>query len=185
MKKLKPCLADLGNQQFRNEFDTLTKLNHQNIVKVLGYCYETKKKPFIMLDGSKVFVDEIHAALCFEYLHNGSLQNHLSGTAAPFSVCLQRILSSILHLIIFLFTTIDECCELKLDWHMRFKIIKGICEGLKYMHKDLEEPIYHFDLKSDNILLDKDMVPKIADFGLSKIFNEELTRTTQSPLGTL
>ena len=102
MKKLKPCYADPDNKQFRNEFHTLVKLNHQNIVKVLGYCYETKKKPFIMLDGSKVFVDEIHAALCFEYLHNGSLQNHLSVTAAPlFSVCLQRILSSILHLIIF------------------------------------------------------------------------------------
>ena len=101
MKKLKPCLADLGNQQFRNEFDTLTKLNHQNIVKVLGYCYETNKIPFIMPDGSKVFVDEICIALCLEYLDKGSLQNHLSGTAAPFSVCLQIILSSILHLIIF------------------------------------------------------------------------------------
>ena len=85
----------------------------------------------------------------------------------------------------FLFTTIDECCELKLDWHMRFKIIKGICEGLKYMYKDLEEPIYHFDLKPDNILLDKDMVPKIADFGLSKIFGQDIARTTHNPYGTL
>ena len=90
-----------------------------------------------------------------------------------------------MHLIIFLFTTIDECCELKLDWHMRFKIIKGICEGLKYMHKDLEESIYHFDLKPDNILLDKDMVPKIADFGLSKIFGQDIARTTHNPYGTL
>ncbi|CAD6257253.1 unnamed protein product [Miscanthus lutarioriparius] len=36
VKKLKPCLADLGNKQFRNEFDTLTELNHQNIVKLSG-----------------------------------------------------------------------------------------------------------------------------------------------------
>lgn len=82
VKKLKPCCADLDNKQFRNEFHTLMKLNHQNIVQILGYCYETMKKPFIMPDGSKVFVDEIHTALCFEYLHNGSLQKHLSGTAA-------------------------------------------------------------------------------------------------------
>ncbi|KAG0529536.1 hypothetical protein BDA96_05G106900 [Sorghum bicolor] len=157
VKKLKPCCADLDNKQFRNEFHTLMKLNHQNIVQILGYCYETMKKPFIMPDGSKVFVDEIHTALCFEYLHNGSLQKHLS----------------------------DEYCEVKLDWHMRFRIIKGICEGLKYMHKDLEEPIYHFDLKPDNILLDKDMVPKIADFGLSRIFGQDIIRTTHGPYGTL
>jgi serine/threonine protein kinase len=53
------------------------------------------------------------------------------------------------------------------------------------MHKDQEEPIYHFDLKPDNILLDKDMVPKIADFGLSKIFGQDKARTTHNPYGTL
>lgn len=72
-----------------------------------------------------------------------------------------------------------------LDWNTRFKIIKGTCEGLKYIHEELERPMYHLDLKPDNILLDKDMEPKIADFGLSKIFGEELKRTTRSPLGTL
>ena len=77
----------------------------------------------------------------------------------------------------------DDFCGV--DWHTRYKIIKGICHGLKYIHEELEQPIYHLDLKPGNILLDENMVPKIADFGLSKIINEELTRTTQSPLGTL
>ena len=85
--------------------------------------------------------------------------------------------------IIFSFTTADKFCEL--DWHTRFKIIKGTCEGLKYIHDDLEEPIYHLDIKPDNILLDKDMVPKIADFDLSRIFGKELTRTTENAYGTL
>ena len=71
----------------------------------------------------------------------------------------------------------------RLEWHTRFRIIKGTCEGLEYIH-ELEEPIYHLDLKPANILLDKDMVPKIADFGLSRIFCEEPTRITQNPYGT-
>ena len=71
-----------------------------------------------------------------------------------------------------------------LEWHTRFKIIKETCEGLKYIHEELEEPIHHLDLKPDNILLDKDMVPKIADFGLSRIFGNESARTAHGPYGT-
>ncbi|CAN6373041.1 unnamed protein product, partial [Urochloa humidicola] len=68
--------------------------------------------------------------------------------------------------------------------HTRYKILKGICEGLKHIH-ELEEPLLHLDLKPANILLDENMVPKLADFGLSKIFSDERTRTTKSPIGTL
>ncbi|TVU50755.1 hypothetical protein EJB05_02144, partial [Eragrostis curvula] len=77
---------------------------------------------------------------------------------------------------------IDEFCGL--EWYRRYNIIKGTCEGLKYLHEDLSVPLYHLDLKPDNILLDKDMVPKIADFGLSTMFGKEKTRIAQSPLGT-
>ncbi|CAN6371574.1 unnamed protein product, partial [Urochloa humidicola] len=153
VKKIKRRDVNLGIKQFQNEISNLTKLKHQNIVQILGYCYEIKEKPFIMSDGSKVSVDDTYTSVCFEYMENGSLQEHLS----------------------------DELDGL--DWHTRFKIIKGSCEGLKYMHEQ-EEPIYHLDLKPDNILLDKDMVPKIADFGLSRIFGKEPTRITQNPYGT-
>ena len=71
--------SSLDYGQLKNEFYNFRKINHQNIVQVLGYCFETEQNPFIMPDGSKVFVDETHIALCFEYLHNGSLEKHLSG----------------------------------------------------------------------------------------------------------
>ncbi|PVH35194.1 hypothetical protein PAHAL_7G123400 [Panicum hallii] len=156
VKRLRDGNQDIEyrHAQFRNEFYNLTKVKHKNIVQFLGYCYEIEHTN-IECDGKIVIVEKIHRALCFEYLHNGSLQNHLS----------------------------DESCGL--DWRTRYKIIKGTCEGLKYIHKDLEESLLHLDIKPDNILLDKNMVPKIADFGLSRIFGDELTRTTQSPLGTL
>lgn len=53
-----------------------------------------------------------------------------------------------------------------LEWHTRFQIIKGICEGLHHLHK--EKGIIHMDLKPPNILLDNDLVPKITDFGISR-----------------
>lgn len=71
-----------------------------------------------------------------------------------------------------------------LDWRTRYKIIRGICEGLTYLH-GLEEPIFHLDLKPGNILLDKNMMPKIADFGLSRLFGETQTHITRTVKGTM
>ncbi|KAF8641898.1 hypothetical protein HU200_067608 [Digitaria exilis] len=59
-----------------------------------------------------------------------------------------------------------------LEWRTRYDIIKGICKGLHHLH---QKNIVHSDLKPANILLDHDMVPKIADFGLAKCFNEGQT----------
>lgn len=72
----------------------------------------------------------------------------------------------------------------ELDWCTRYKIIKGICEGLYYLHGRWKESIYHLDLKPANILLDRNMVPKIADFGLSRLFGGEQTHTTRNCIGT-
>jgi serine/threonine protein kinase len=71
------------------------------------------------------------------------------------------------------------------NWLTRYAIIKGISEGLEYLHEKLNPPMYHLDLKPANILLDKNMSPKIADFGVSRLFLEEKTRKTNSNLGTL
>jgi len=60
------------------------------------------------------------------------------------------------------------------DWDTRYKLIAGICHGLRYLHN--EERIIHLDLKPENILLDVDMVPKITDFDLSRRFGTEQSR---------
>jgi serine/threonine protein kinase len=69
-----------------------------------------------------------------------------------------------------------------LQWRMRYQIIKGICEGVRYLH---QKSIIHMDLKPENILLDDSLVPKIADFGISRRFSENKSRTiTENRVGS-
>jgi serine/threonine protein kinase len=56
------------------------------------------------------------------------------------------------------------------DWATRFNIILGIARGLAYLHEEVEPSIIHRDIKGPNILLDKDLSPKIADFGLALFY---------------
>lgn len=74
----------------------------------------------------------------------------------------------------------------RIDWDIRFRIVQGICKGLHFLHKEMDKPVVHMDLKPENILLDDNMMPKIADFGLSRLFGEEQTRmNTQNVVGSL
>ncbi|SPT20987.1 unnamed protein product [Triticum aestivum] len=72
------------------------------------------------------------------------------------------------------------------EWETCYKIIKGICEGLQYLH---DNRIIHLDLKPANILLTNDMVPKITDFGLSRRLDENqsqvLTKNISGTMGYL
>ncbi|TVU02209.1 hypothetical protein EJB05_52305, partial [Eragrostis curvula] len=74
----------------------------------------------------------------------------------------------------------------KIDWDTRFKIIKGICQGLHFLHKEMDRPVVHMDIRPDNIMLDDKMIPKISDFGLSRLMGQEQTRmNTQTVVGAL
>ncbi|KAI5004445.1 hypothetical protein ZWY2020_031688 [Hordeum vulgare] len=56
-----------------------------------------------------------------------------------------------------------------LGWERLYVIAIGIARGLEYLHHSCNTRIIHFDIKPQNILLDKDFSPKIADFGLAKL----------------
>jgi serine/threonine protein kinase len=84
---------------------------------------------------------------------------------------------------ILLFTNVDASSGL--DWPTRYKIIEGISYGLQYLHEQDGGPIIHLDLKPGNILLDEQMLPKVTDFGLSRLNDEKQTIRTKNISGTL
>ncbi|KAL5204178.1 hypothetical protein ABZP36_009049 [Zizania latifolia] len=154
VKKLQERVTAISqDKQFKNEAGNLIALNHRNVVKLIGYCYE-KRLEVVEKNRKFYYLETPKQLLCYEYLPRGSLEKYIYGESN------------------------------ELNWDKRFKIIEGICQGLKFLH-ELERPIIHLDLKPSNVLLDDNMMPKIADFGQSRLLGEEQTRTlTETVVGS-
>ncbi|KAL8227424.1 hypothetical protein R6Q59_000091 [Mikania micrantha] len=62
-----------------------------------------------------------------------------------------------------------------LSWRQRYEIIYGTARGLAYLHEQYHVTIIHRDIKPSNILLDNELQPKIADFGMIRLLPEDKT----------
>lgn len=71
-----------------------------------------------------------------------------------------------------------------LTWEQRYKVAVGTARGLAYLHEQCREPIMHLDIKPQNILLDKNFNPKVSDFGMSKLLNDDMTQVITAVRGT-
>ncbi|KAG7027607.1 putative inactive leucine-rich repeat receptor-like protein kinase, partial [Cucurbita argyrosperma subsp. argyrosperma] len=127
-------LVNFGSRSWKSlkaEVETLAKIRHKNIIKILGFCYSD---------------DAIF--LIYEFLHKKSLAD---------LICRN-----------------DSC----LNWNVRLRIAIEVAQGLAYLHKDCVPHLLHRNVKSSNILLDADFVPKLTDFALHQIVGESAFHST-------
>jgi len=78
----------------------------------------------------------------------------------------------------------DSIKRKQFDWQKRYNVILGVARGLLYLHEDSQPRIIHRDIKASNILLDDNLNPKIADFGLAKLFDDGETHVSTRVAGT-
>ncbi|KAG0563566.1 hypothetical protein KC19_8G041600 [Ceratodon purpureus] len=128
-----------GAQEFKNEIELLSRVHHNNLVGLVGFCYEKAEQ-----------------MLVYEYMPNGSLTDWLRGGKS----------------------------DQPLDWDRRLLIALGAARGVAYLHENANPPIIHRDVKACNILLDKSMNAKVADFGLSMLVPDEHDKRNHTIKGT-
>uniref|UniRef100_A0A0E0GG69 non-specific serine/threonine protein kinase n=1 Tax=Oryza nivara TaxID=4536 RepID=A0A0E0GG69_ORYNI len=83
-----------------------------------------------------------------EFMVNGSLYDHLHGSPHTFS---------------------RSSSGVGLSWEQRFKVALGTARALAYLHHDCRPQVLHLNIKSSNIMLDKDFEAKLSDYGFGKL----------------
>ncbi|TQD69244.1 hypothetical protein C1H46_045223 [Malus baccata] len=75
--------------------------------------------------------------------------------------------------------------RMRFSWEARRGISMGVARGLAYLHEEVDPHILHRDIKSSNILLDKNFIPKVGDFGLSKLLRDNNSHVSTRVAGTM
>ncbi|KAJ0616389.1 putative protein kinase RLK-Pelle-RLCK-VIIa-2 family [Helianthus annuus] len=133
-----------GHKEWVTEVNVLGVVEHPNLVKLVGYCAEDDERG-------------IQRLLVYEYMPNGSVEDHLSART-----------------------------EEPLSWAMRLKVAQDAARGLTYLHEKMDFQIIFRDFKSSNILLDDQWNSKLSDFGLARLGPQEgRTHVTTAVVGTM
>ncbi|KAF3669003.1 putative leucine-rich repeat receptor-like serine/threonine-protein kinase [Capsicum chinense] len=103
-------------------------------------------------------VEDSNRILVYEYLENNSLASALLGSRGK---------------------------HVPLNWTKRAAICLGVAAGLAFLHEEAEPPIVHRDIKASNVLIDENLHPKIGDFGLAKLFPDNITHVSTRVAGTI
>ncbi|KAF8017702.1 hypothetical protein BT93_H2790 [Corymbia citriodora subsp. variegata] len=158
-----------GDEEFKNEILLVAKLQHRNLVRLLGFFLEGDEK-----------------LIAYEFVPNKSLDYFLFVTlVASFNVKTWCDYSDVVwrekksYLFMNLYPTKKSR---QLDWLKCYKIAWGIARGVPYLHEDSRLRIIHRYLKASNVLLDNGMNPKISDFGMARIFGVNQTHASTEKL---
>ncbi|EOY13465.1 Leucine-rich repeat transmembrane protein kinase, putative isoform 1 [Theobroma cacao] len=150
----KGILAD-GTVIAVKQLSARSKQGNREFVTEIGMISALQHPHLVKLYGCCIEGNQL--LLIYEYLENNSLARALFG---------------------------PEEYQLKLDWPTRRKICIGIARGLAYLHEESRLKVVHRDIKATNVLLDKNLNPKISDFGLAKLDEEENTHISTRVAGT-
>ncbi|XP_030929940.1 probable leucine-rich repeat receptor-like serine/threonine-protein kinase At3g14840 isoform X3 [Quercus lobata] len=137
------------------QLSSKSKQGNREFVNEIGMISALQHPHLVKLYGCCIEGNQL--LLVYEYMENNSLARALFGL---------------------------EECQLKLDWTTRYKICVGIARGLAYLHEESRLKIVHRDIKATNVLLDKYLNPKISDFGLAKLDEEDNTHISTRIAGT-
>ncbi|KAH9325290.1 hypothetical protein KI387_005468, partial [Taxus chinensis] len=145
-----------GMQVAVKSLSAQSKQGVQEFLTEIAIIIDVKHENLVKLHGC--CVQGSHRILVYEYLENNSIAQALLGS---------------------------ENSRIDLDWPTRAKICTGTASGLAYLHEELVPYIVHRDIKASNVLLDRDLNPKIADFGLAKLFPDNVTHISTRVAGTI
>lgn len=139
------------------QLSSKSKQGNREFVNEIGLISGLQHPNLVKLYGCCIEGNQL--SLIYEYMENNCLSRALFGK--------------------------DATRKLKLDWPARWKICLGIARGLAYLHEESMLRIVHRDIKTSNVLLDKDLNPKISDFGLAKLNEDGKTHISTRVAGTI